>query len=364
MMRFFIKHTLALLAALSVTTVAHAQWQPTTFHGSAFTLAHNSKVIVTSDTNGSFFHTQIGQQWSSDLGQTWHHSTNGPPAMMKINARGEGFYGVSTSKISTGPPARYASTLWESTDNAQTWDSIAAIPANGSYHMDDAGFHYYGEDTMQYLSLDGKTWTHDTTAVRSLRIPDTLNYATLYGSDSIVAISNAGVIKYSPDAGLTWTTVYDAGKKYVYWFREQSKLLASNRYDPLILSTDRGFHWQHIDTSGILRTSGHSFDITAFTITDSSLFVALYGSTIMRLPLPLNATVSRRESAWLRVFPNPAHDVLHIDGLAEHTPVQIIDALGRIVLSQQTSSDAVDVRALATGAYTLIVNGEHLRFVK
>ena len=360
------KSTLALLAcAVFFATGADAQWQATTFQGSAFTLAHNSQVIVTSDTNSG---VEIGEESSSEVGQTWHHSTKGPRAMMHIDARGEDLYGQSISAVWVGAPDywKYSTTLWKSADSAQMWDSLVIMPNVGRYYFNDRGFHYYGGDTARYISLDGKTWTVDTTAAKSFSIPPTLHFIASYGSDSIIAISDPGAIMFSQDTGRTWSTVFDAGGKYWDWSQEEDELFGTNRNDRLILSTDRGLHWQQIDTVGILKPNGYLPDITAFTMTRGYIFVATYGDRIYRYPVVPNASVTHVNADALAAYPNPAQATLHIDGAMQNGRAIVTDALGRSVL--ETKMDArgeIDIHSLPSGTYTLTLSASrHLRFVK
>lgn len=60
------------------------------------------------------------------------------------------------------------------------------------------------------------------------------------------------------------------------------------------------------------------------------------------------------EASLIRVYPNPASNHLHIEGLAEGcSMVEILDMSGRVVLAQRLTSDRVDISRLQTGMYLL-----------
>src|ERR1041385_5583642 len=117
------KSVLVLSMMLCCALSAHAQWQPTTFNGGTFVLATNGTVLVASDT----IHPDHMVQYSSDLGQTWHRSQNGPSVLDQLFARGTDFYGASATHNGT----EMGTTFWRSTDNAHSWDSIGSLAGYG-----------------------------------------------------------------------------------------------------------------------------------------------------------------------------------------------------------------------------------------
>ncbi|WP_109829524.1 T9SS type A sorting domain-containing protein [Reichenbachiella versicolor] len=70
-------------------------------------------------------------------------------------------------------------------------------------------------------------------------------------------------------------------------------------------------------------------------------------------------------TASLTAFPNPASDVLTIEGISEVTDVVVTDMTGRQVLATSTSG-TIDVRSLESGVYLLKVlgTGQSVRFKK
>ncbi|MFZ1732745.1 MAG: T9SS type A sorting domain-containing protein, partial [Flavobacteriales bacterium] len=72
-----------------------------------------------------------------------------------------------------------------------------------------------------------------------------------------------------------------------------------------------------------------------------------------------------------RIYPNPVHDRLWITLPETHEPVinyTITDLLGKVQASGASTNRSVDVQALASGMYTLMIDHagvrEGVRFVK
>ncbi|TGE28174.1 SBBP repeat-containing protein [Hymenobacter metallicola] len=88
------------------------------------------------------------------------------------------------------------------------------------------------------------------------------------------------------------------------------------------------------------------FQTVTSTTTTTANFLARLGD-------PTLATQAAR-SQQLGLYPNPASDQLHLPALPGGTPVQLIDALGRVARETSVSAAAqVSVRGLVPGLYTL-----------
>lgn len=81
--------------------------------------------------------------------------------------------------------------------------------------------------------------------------------------------------------------------------------------------------------------------------------------------------INERPAVGLRLFPNPAVDLLHIERTSEQpVSISILDAQGRLELTvrSQGRNIAVDIRELSAGIHTLLMTTsdgvEHVRFVR
>jgi hypothetical protein len=67
-----------------------------------------------------------------------------------------------------------------------------------------------------------------------------------------------------------------------------------------------------------------------------------------------------------RLYPNPVNEMMHIETVSENANVQILDALGRLVLTQNNSGflGTINVSTLQKGNYFLVSEGAVLKFIK
>lgn len=79
------------------------------------------------------------------------------------------------------------------------------------------------------------------------------------------------------------------------------------------------------------------------------------------LPLPLATRPAASPPALL--YPNPTTGLLHLPADAEKTPVRVLDALGRVVLTHPGAA-VLDVSALPPGVYQLVRGLRRQAFVK
>lgn len=100
------------------------------------------------------------------------------------------------------------------------------------------------------------------------------------------------------------------------------------------------------------------FDLGAFTGTRE--VVNQRANT--KLVFDQNVGVDESSADALAVYPNPASDVLHLDGVEGET-ISVYDAMGRLVL-QETYQDRLFVGGLENGIYAISTSRGMVRFVK
>jgi hypothetical protein len=65
------------------------------------------------------------------------------------------------------------------------------------------------------------------------------------------------------------------------------------------------------------------------------------------------------------LYPNPANDKIHIEGLEGENRVQIYNAYGMLVKTVSINGDdEIDISELTSGYYILRIDGRAMRFVK
>lgn len=106
------------------------------------------------------------------------------------------------------------------------------------------------------------------------------------------------------------------------------------------------------DGAGYLRVVGRFEGTCVFgpatltAPTGSELFLARLGTT----PLAARPALA---ALPLAPYPNPAHDQLHLPALPTGTPVQLLDALGRMARETRVAAGTVSVQGLPAGLYQL-----------
>ena len=67
----------------------------------------------------------------------------------------------------------------------------------------------------------------------------------------------------------------------------------------------------------------------------------------------------------LNVYPNPAHETLHVKGLDSDTTVEIYNSLGVLVKTlSPTATNEISINDLTPGLYTIRNGKQIVRFVK
>jgi hypothetical protein len=72
----------------------------------------------------------------------------------------------------------------------------------------------------------------------------------------------------------------------------------------------------------------------------------------------VNITENWSRKNQIKIFPNPAQDVLNIDANQEITSVEIFDVSGKIIQAYKvahSNSETIDIRSLSAGEYIVVV---------
>ncbi|UOQ52222.1 T9SS type A sorting domain-containing protein [Hymenobacter cellulosivorans] len=109
-----------------------------------------------------------------------------------------------------------------------------------------------------------------------------------------------------------------------------------------------------IDRSGTLRVLGRYTGTCAFgttSLTTAATTPELFMAQLSSSPLAIRSSA---KTVSLLAFPNPANSQISLLGMPSGTPVQLLDALGRVARATTlTAAAQVSVRGLAPGLYTL-----------
>ena len=70
------------------------------------------------------------------------------------------------------------------------------------------------------------------------------------------------------------------------------------------------------------------------------------------------------ENLQIRIYPNPANYILHINGCKNKTYAEVLDLSGKILISQQIITDQLDISTLVKGMYFIKLSAEEGSMVR
>ena len=126
-------------------------------------------------------------------------------------------------------------------------------------------------------------------------------------------------------------------------------------YDPITFSwtLSEGSPFSVMDMRGVAKVSDSSFIICGGMTSGAEVADATYLIEINFVTLGINEL----NKSSLKLWPVPANDVIHIDGIKSQSNYEIIDATGKLILSGKLNSgkNSIDTSVLMTGTYILKV---------
>ena len=241
---------------------------------------------------------------------------------------------------------------------------------------------------FKYTGLDGHNWYIDDINIEAVLPEFTINAETnnpLYGS-----VTGGGVFKLGESCTLTATAF--EGFQLLNWTKDGIEVSTSTEYT-FVVTEDAtymaNFIQAHIDTyqltltcnpsqgyvegtgtyvSGTVVTvranpydgfvfmhwnDGNTDNPRTLTVTSNLTLVAFFSGT----------GVDENGETLLNVYPNPANDMVRIEGLESLTEVRIYNSIGVMVKSLTTDKE-INVSDLSAGLYLIQCGDQTLRFVK
>ena len=298
------------------------------FFNDTLGLVSGSHNILRTDDGGSYWHevyniTQNGFDYGSISQMDFVNDNIG--------------YAIGTGRV-TGEDGQILSFLLKTTDAGQSWQHIAEIDSwlKTAYFMDE-NTGYIADALYTYKTIDGgMSW-------------DTLNHLS-------------GVVDFSwPSSGIGYTVN-----------RPEAYIPGVNTVFAIGKTIDAGAHW-----SGSYNDGAHLESV--FFLNDTLGFVAGDYSIIMKTTsgggeitgdypwhIFTNTIEKPLHTNDLEVYPNPASNEIHIEGITAIDPnvqLDIYTISGIPVLTNQMLSSSlvsIDISNLPSGTYLVIVKQETL----
>jgi len=280
--------------------------------------------------NGVYQSTDGGSTWNainsglgSDAQFAWDIVINpldNQELYLAINSYGLGFNGV-----------------YHSTDAGQTW-SLLTLPITG-----DVGCVYVSNTGDVYAGVsDDFDWS----------ISGGLYRSTDHGASWSVLLNNPRIVDIQANPGINNVLLATSQQ----WYN------VSNGEDyGIYLSQDNGNTWQNITLQNINHTV---FDFARFNPHNPrEVFAGTGGGGLWRTSVAIASTVpeiAQSPDFTFDVYPNPAHDVLHLllPSRVHPSSYRIINTKGQVAgkgVFSQPSNKTIYISGLASGIYFLEV---------
>jgi PKD repeat protein len=220
-----------------------------------------------------------------------------------------------------------------------------------------------GDDVSGYYSTDNSNWT--LIGTRTIGYGTSAMEVALVAAQSSIVYDDLVFSTCPPTPVIPPTVAISADDSTVFdgtpiQFDGSASLPSSEG------STISSYEWDFGDgnTAGGANVT-HTYDTTGtywvkLTVTDNMGYSDTDSLQIV-VDLPV-ITKEITKNKIITIYPNPAKDVLFIEGV-ENKPFQIISASGTISLSGFTSP-VLDVSALKQGLYILRIDGNNIKIIK
>lgn len=222
-----------LLLLVSLSQISLCQWELLSFPGKTpYTLLQTSQGLLAANTRTIYRSTDDGKSWDS-------LSTINPIAISKMIQVGNVLL-ANTSRLVIWP--KQIASVFRSTNFGQSWDSVMAAVYGGESIAFSNTKVYVTLDGNLYMSPDtGKTWAK---AITDSTIPGPVS--GIFSSDNSLYLSlQSGDFFQSADGGLTWQKVQPALFKPPFNVTVQgSSFYAGSVNGGFIFSTDYGTTWR------------------------------------------------------------------------------------------------------------------------
>ncbi len=266
--------------------------------------------------------------------------------------------------------------IYTTADGGATWSRVpqANIPANLSgefgitnwYDVIGDNVWFYTNKGRVYRSGDkGATW--DVAAMHSLTSTQSVNlkfFDAYYGIANIGTTGGAFVTAYmTSDGGATWTSYVPTGSFLtsdlvvipgtdVAFSSGAATGVSGSSY-----SEDRGLNWTDIDAG----TQHTAMDASGYGGLWSGGFSGGFqsGGIFKWDGTFLGVEENNVDLRSYNLYPNPSNGKVTFNMKSNNATIQVIDAMGKIVYSQNFSGNLIrksfDFSGLAKGVYSLVV---------
>lgn len=234
----------------------------------------------------------------------------------------------------------FPNNTWSLEENDSNWHSTNTVGYNSNNSLMYGNFYTSGK-----VSLISKTI--DLSNYSSVEVQFDYAYAQKEANST-----DKLRIYYSNDCGKTWVLV----KTYTL-FPLLTKLSSDTNY--FVPQSNSEWKSGTVSVSNLFQVS--NFQVK-FEFTGTSKGNNIYIDNINVID-PATASLNENLEDKIKIYPNPAQDVLYIDNINQDAKISIVDVTGKIVESY-SSTKTIDVAELKQGVYFLKFDFNGKAFVK
>lgn len=137
---------------------------------------------------------------------------------------------------------------------------------------------------------------------------------------------------------------------------------AASAQTRLVLTTNDGSeHHYAIEQSGGIYFSDTEIEVRENLGNGANDTYSL--ADVKKLAFEHPTGIEASASTEIRLYPNPAHHTLRVDGLTGNETARIYDLMGRLVAESKQAS-SIDISRLAPGMYVVRIDERTMRFIK
>ena len=219
----------------------------------------------------------------------------------------------------------------------------------------------------------GNTWSNydfPTNCEGNFLFTDTLTGWSVGGTllDPTVSSKTTDKIIKTTDGGKTWLTVIDDTICQPYYplkdisFNKNGVGIAVGKYGKILRTIDGGKTWipEIID---FIQYKLPLWMNTCFAGDSTILITSQSGQIYRYAVIPTITEVQTELQTDIRIFPNPANDIIQINPNDKIEKIKLFSLLGTKLL-ESGSSESLNISSLTIGIYFLKINGILFKFIK
>ena len=296
------------------------RWNGTSWDWMNYSSFSVPRAFIKTSDNALFIGDEQGIHVSVDDGNTWSYSWHNPDEGVTVaNGFIELGNGILFACLTNA--CDYQRGVLRSTDHGNSWEHV------GLYDNYWISFAKNSEGVV-YAGCAGYNGSEDVGVFRTV------------------------------DNGDTWEKLNDEYFVYSIAIDDNDRVyIANGGFEGLLRSSDGGYHFDNISSGMESTQSGLSLLPDGYLL--SYEYESVYFGKMYRSRQSVYTTVQLPETAesQVKVWPNPATDIVHIDGCNGNETVFVYDIVGRCVLSTRLNLSQIEISELKKGFYCIQIDG-------